>query len=192
MRFALLQLCSPHLTRFSSFWLVTLAVQNAALSIVMHYSCVSLPPSQTYSPASAVLLNEILKGLIVHCCRHPSFQLEGVPLPRVDISVTPARLSGDLLCRLMEILNPRRPLRHPEFLPIRRYQQRPRRYFPSHLSDEDPHNSSLRRPLTQVPFAYKVDGSLFPCPWSRHRSTPIRFGQWSHTQASKYSSGQRP
>ncbi|KAF9789699.1 nucleotide-sugar transporter-domain-containing protein [Thelephora terrestris] len=44
--------------------LVTLAVQNAALSIVMHYSRVSLPPSQTYSPASAVLLNEILKGLI--------------------------------------------------------------------------------------------------------------------------------
>jgi UDP-sugar transporter A1/2/3 len=30
----------------------------------MHYSRVSLPPSQTYSPASAVLLNEILKGLI--------------------------------------------------------------------------------------------------------------------------------
>ena len=64
MRFALLQLCSPHLTRFSPFRLVTLAVQNAALSIVMHYSRVSLPPSQTYSPASAVLLNEILKGLI--------------------------------------------------------------------------------------------------------------------------------
>jgi len=41
-----------------------LAVQNAALSIVMHYSRVSIPPSQAYSPASAVLLNEILKGLI--------------------------------------------------------------------------------------------------------------------------------
>ncbi|KAJ7685643.1 nucleotide-sugar transporter-domain-containing protein [Mycena polygramma] len=44
--------------------LVTLAVQNAALSIVMHYSRVSAPPSQTYSPASAVLLNELLKGTI--------------------------------------------------------------------------------------------------------------------------------
>jgi len=44
--------------------LVTLAVQNAALSIVMHYSRVSTPPSQSYSPASAVLLNEILKGTI--------------------------------------------------------------------------------------------------------------------------------
>ncbi|KAJ7766711.1 nucleotide-sugar transporter-domain-containing protein [Mycena metata] len=44
--------------------LVTLAVQNAALSIVMHYSRVSTPQSQSYSPASAVLLNELLKGLI--------------------------------------------------------------------------------------------------------------------------------
>ncbi|KAF8275132.1 nucleotide-sugar transporter-domain-containing protein [Lactarius quietus] len=44
--------------------LVTLAVQNAALSIVMHYSRVSTPPSQSYSPASAVLLNELLKGSI--------------------------------------------------------------------------------------------------------------------------------
>ncbi|KAI5830320.1 hypothetical protein K523DRAFT_303005 [Schizophyllum commune Tattone D] len=44
--------------------LVTLAVQNAALSIVMHYSRVSTPASQSYSPASAVLLNELLKGTI--------------------------------------------------------------------------------------------------------------------------------
>ncbi|TFY60949.1 hypothetical protein EVG20_g7236 [Dentipellis fragilis] len=44
--------------------LVTLAVQNAALSIVMHQSRVSTPPSLSYSPASAVLLNEILKGSI--------------------------------------------------------------------------------------------------------------------------------
>ncbi|KAI0929262.1 hypothetical protein AcV5_006566 [Taiwanofungus camphoratus] len=44
--------------------LVTLAVQNAALSIVMHYSRVYTPASQSYSPASAVLLNEILKGTI--------------------------------------------------------------------------------------------------------------------------------
>ncbi|CCL99630.1 uncharacterized protein FIBRA_01650 [Fibroporia radiculosa] len=44
--------------------LVTLAVQNAALSIVMHYSRVSTPASEAYSPASAVLLNELLKGTI--------------------------------------------------------------------------------------------------------------------------------
>ena len=52
------------LTRSPLLRLITLAVQNAALSIVMHYSRVSTPPSQAYSPASAVLLNEILKGLI--------------------------------------------------------------------------------------------------------------------------------
>jgi solute carrier family 35 (UDP-sugar transporter), member A1/2/3 len=39
-------------------------VQNAALSIVMHYSRVSTPAAQSYSPASAVLLNELLKGSI--------------------------------------------------------------------------------------------------------------------------------
>lgn len=44
--------------------LLTLAVQNAALSIVMHYSRVSTPASQAYSPAAAVLLNEVLKGSI--------------------------------------------------------------------------------------------------------------------------------
>ncbi|KAH8106943.1 nucleotide-sugar transporter-domain-containing protein [Cristinia sonorae] len=44
--------------------LVTLAVQNAALSIVMHYSRVSIPAAQAYSPATAVLLNELLKGSI--------------------------------------------------------------------------------------------------------------------------------
>ncbi|EIW60215.1 uncharacterized protein TRAVEDRAFT_118484 [Trametes versicolor FP-101664 SS1] len=44
--------------------LVTLAVQNAALSIVMHQSRVSAPAAQSYSPATAVLLNEMLKGAI--------------------------------------------------------------------------------------------------------------------------------
>ncbi|KAJ7020773.1 hypothetical protein C8F04DRAFT_1142855, partial [Mycena alexandri] len=36
----------------------------AALSIVMHYSRVSTPPAQSYSPASDVSLNELVKGLI--------------------------------------------------------------------------------------------------------------------------------
>ncbi|KAH0827123.1 nucleotide-sugar transporter-domain-containing protein [Lanmaoa asiatica] len=44
--------------------LVTLAVQNASLSIVMHYSRVSTPAHLSYSPASAVLLGEIIKGSI--------------------------------------------------------------------------------------------------------------------------------
>jgi len=44
--------------------LLTLAVQNAALTVVMHYSRVSTPPSLSYSPATAVLLNEIIKGSI--------------------------------------------------------------------------------------------------------------------------------
>lgn len=44
--------------------LVTLAVQNAALSLLMHYSRVSMPPSRAYSAASAVLATELLKGFI--------------------------------------------------------------------------------------------------------------------------------
>lgn len=44
--------------------LVTLAVQNSLLTIIMHYSRVSTPPSRAYSAATAVLLNELLKGFI--------------------------------------------------------------------------------------------------------------------------------
>jgi hypothetical protein len=44
--------------------LVTLAVQNALLAIIMRYSRVSTPPSQAYSAAAAVLMNEVLKGSI--------------------------------------------------------------------------------------------------------------------------------
>jgi UDP-sugar transporter A1/2/3 len=49
---------------FSLPSLITLAVQNAALSLLMHYSRVSMPPSRAYSAASAVLATELLKGLI--------------------------------------------------------------------------------------------------------------------------------
>ncbi|EJU05324.1 hypothetical protein DACRYDRAFT_113478 [Dacryopinax primogenitus] len=42
--------------------LFTLAIQNALLTIIMHYSRVSTPPSQAYSAAAAVLVNELLKG----------------------------------------------------------------------------------------------------------------------------------
>jgi UDP-sugar transporter A1/2/3 len=44
--------------------LVTLAVQNSLLTIVMHYSRVSIPRSRMYSAATAVLLTELLKGFI--------------------------------------------------------------------------------------------------------------------------------
>jgi UDP-sugar transporter A1/2/3 len=44
--------------------LVTLAVQNSLLTLIMHYSRVSIPPSQSYSAPTAVLLNELLKGFI--------------------------------------------------------------------------------------------------------------------------------
>ncbi|THH17522.1 hypothetical protein EW146_g3304 [Bondarzewia mesenterica] len=44
--------------------LVTLAVQNASLTLLMHYSRVSTPPSRAYSAASAVLATELLKGFI--------------------------------------------------------------------------------------------------------------------------------
>ncbi|KAF8844455.1 nucleotide-sugar transporter [Paxillus ammoniavirescens] len=44
--------------------LVTLAVQNSLLTIIMHYSRVSIPPSQSYSAPTAVLFNELLKGSI--------------------------------------------------------------------------------------------------------------------------------
>jgi len=44
--------------------LVTLAAQNAALSIFMHYSRIVTSPGQAYSAGTAVLMNELLKGVI--------------------------------------------------------------------------------------------------------------------------------
>ncbi|ORX35721.1 nucleotide-sugar transporter-domain-containing protein [Kockovaella imperatae] len=44
--------------------LVTLALQNAFLTIIMHYSRISTSPNKTYSASSAVLLNELFKGSI--------------------------------------------------------------------------------------------------------------------------------
>ena len=57
---------SPRLFGIELKWisLVTLALQNAFLTIIMHYSRVASSPSKTYSAASAVLLNELLKGSI--------------------------------------------------------------------------------------------------------------------------------
>ncbi|KAF9075204.1 nucleotide-sugar transporter-domain-containing protein [Rhodocollybia butyracea] len=44
--------------------LITLAVQNSILGLIMHYSRVSTPSSRTYSAATAVMMNEVLKGSI--------------------------------------------------------------------------------------------------------------------------------
>ncbi|KAF8343884.1 nucleotide-sugar transporter-domain-containing protein [Cantharellus anzutake] len=46
------------------FSLITLALQNASLTIILHYSRVFSPPDKMYSGATAVLLNELLKGSI--------------------------------------------------------------------------------------------------------------------------------
>ncbi|KAH6895024.1 nucleotide-sugar transporter-domain-containing protein [Coprinopsis sp. MPI-PUGE-AT-0042] len=82
--------------------LVTLAVQNAALAIVMHYSRISIPPELAYSPASAVLLNEILKGSIsfsiavYNASRPPSSQYS-------DISTSTRRHSKPLVPVVREV-----------------------------------------------------------------------------------------
>ncbi|KAE8195527.1 hypothetical protein A4X06_0g2809 [Tilletia controversa] len=46
------------------FCLLALAVQNAAMAIVMHHSRVSVPPELRYNTATAVLFVELLKGFI--------------------------------------------------------------------------------------------------------------------------------
>ena len=43
---------------------MTLAAQNALLSLVMHHSRVSIVPSEAYSAGTAVLMVELLKGVI--------------------------------------------------------------------------------------------------------------------------------
>ncbi|EIN07008.1 hypothetical protein PUNSTDRAFT_71768 [Punctularia strigosozonata HHB-11173 SS5] len=82
--------------------LVTLAVQNAALSIVMHYSRVSTSPSDSYSPASAVLLNELIKGSIsfIIALYHASL----LPAPRSPGPAQPPSSPFIRLCR--DILSP--------------------------------------------------------------------------------------
>ncbi|KAF8212145.1 nucleotide-sugar transporter-domain-containing protein [Mycena galopus ATCC 62051] len=73
--------------------LVTLAVQNSALTLIMHYSRVSTPPSRAYSPATAVLMNEILKGsisLLIAFCR-------------IDAPSTDGQATGSLVGRVKRL-----------------------------------------------------------------------------------------
>ncbi|KAJ7109462.1 nucleotide-sugar transporter-domain-containing protein [Mycena epipterygia] len=81
--------------------LVTLAVQNSLLTLIMHYSRVSTPPSRAYSPATAVLMNEILKGSIslVIAFSHidaPSLDLAGQTTGRLSYLARIKRLAGDV------------------------------------------------------------------------------------------------
>ncbi|KAJ7343401.1 nucleotide-sugar transporter-domain-containing protein [Mycena albidolilacea] len=73
--------------------LVTLAVQNSALTLIMHYSRVSTPPSRAYSPATAVLVNEMLKGSISLF----------IALWRIDLPSPDGQASGSLLGRVKRL-----------------------------------------------------------------------------------------
>jgi len=65
--------------------LITLSLQNAFLTIIMHYSRISQSPDRTYSAASAVLLNELLKGFIsvIFALRNIDADLVASPTPAV-------------------------------------------------------------------------------------------------------------
>ena len=78
--------------------MLTLAIQNAALSIVMHYSRVSTPASQAYSPAAAVLLNEVLKGSISFIA---AFARTSSSPKRLTIGLAPEPLSFSARLRLL-------------------------------------------------------------------------------------------
>ncbi|OSX65133.1 hypothetical protein POSPLADRAFT_1167334 [Postia placenta MAD-698-R-SB12] len=63
--------------------LVTLAVQNALLTLIMHYSRVSAAPSETYSAAAAVLMTELLKGSISLVVAFTRLDCSGQPSPSI-------------------------------------------------------------------------------------------------------------
>lgn len=77
---------------YSPLRLVTLAVQNSALTIIMHYSRVSTPPSRAYSAATAVLLNELLKGSISLAIAFA--RIERPPYSVVDSTFPSLSISG--------------------------------------------------------------------------------------------------
>ncbi|KAJ3490241.1 hypothetical protein NLI96_g1565 [Meripilus lineatus] len=69
--------------------LVTLAVQNAMLTLIMHYSRISAAPSATYSAAAAVLATELLKGtvsLLIAFIRIDSYAPQYLPNGSASIS----------------------------------------------------------------------------------------------------------
>lgn len=80
-----------HLTPNFCFRLVTLAVQNSALTIIMHYSRVSTPPSRQYSAATAVLMNELLKGTISLIIAFSRVDSQGTSYDSAQVSYTSQR-----------------------------------------------------------------------------------------------------
>jgi solute carrier family 35 (UDP-sugar transporter), member A1/2/3 len=87
--------CSMHYLLLSRR-LVTLAGQNSLLTIVMHYSRVSTPPSRAYSAAAAVLLNELLKGIISLAIAFASMPSQQEPIGLVGtkpMTLCPGRLT---------------------------------------------------------------------------------------------------
>lgn len=84
-------LCNEALTYpdFTPHRLVTLAVQNAMLTLIMHYSRISAAPSATYSAAAAVLATELLKGtvsLLIAFIRIDSYAPQYLPNGSASIS----------------------------------------------------------------------------------------------------------
>jgi len=79
--------------------LITLSLQNAFLTIIMHYSRISQSPDKMYSAASAVLLNELLKGFIsvMIALRNIDADIASSPTPAVysdrDTRINPSRYS---------------------------------------------------------------------------------------------------
>lgn len=81
------------------FRLVTLAAQNALLSLVMHYSRVSTAPSETYSAGTAVLMVELLKGAISFVIAY--LRIENTTAYNLPSNASPSRSSP--LARLRKL-----------------------------------------------------------------------------------------
>ncbi|KAJ6572919.1 nucleotide-sugar transporter-domain-containing protein [Mycena sp. CBHHK59/15] len=87
----------PLLWGYPSNTSLTLAVQNSMLTLIMHYSRVYTPPSRAYSPATAVLMNEILKGSISLVI---AFTRIDLPIPEIAGQAT---CSQTLLTRIKRL-----------------------------------------------------------------------------------------
>ncbi|KAG5653825.1 hypothetical protein H0H81_010098 [Sphagnurus paluster] len=88
-------LCGVPLKHIS---LVTLAIQNSMLTLIMHHSRVSTPPSRAYSAATAVLMNELLKGIISFIIAYLRIDhsSDAAGLPRSISRVSLRKLASDI------------------------------------------------------------------------------------------------
>ncbi|KAG1756678.1 nucleotide-sugar transporter [Suillus paluster] len=83
--------------------LVTLAVQNSLLTIIMHYSRVSIPPSQSYSAPTAVLLNELLKGSISLAIAFTRINRSTSDTPQLPLTVSRSWHPAKVLLRIRRL-----------------------------------------------------------------------------------------